>query len=119
MEDYKIDPLRKRANNDDHSTLAVLESRVDTLEKVVNGLVSFSENMRSVVSNLTQSIALQQQSQSDMVKDASDTIAKVSELSRNQQMVKGGWLALTIVCGLIVGLATLLGVFISYAAMKK
>jgi hypothetical protein len=108
-----------------NGNVAVLESRVDTMEHAVRSLVNVVESQRDIVQNLAKAISLLQQSEQNAVESRIDITRKIDSLDvkvvaldNNQSMLRGGWWALAVIGSALVGLATVAGVLGTLLAKK-
>lgn len=103
----------------DSRNLAVMESRLNNMEGVMNRMVSIVESQRNIVQDLAKAISLLQQSDASASEDRAAMRLKVDGLDNNQTMLKGGWVALCIIGAVIVGLAGLVGALASLLSTHK
>ncbi len=113
---YIMNPIEREKNS---SNLAVVESRVVNMEKVVENLAHALDALRGIASDLGSAIKLLQQSQEDSHMDRMAIRADVELLKTDKSVMRGGWIALCVIGTVFLGLVTCLGVLVAWIAMRK
>ncbi len=95
----------------------MIENRLETVETLVSELHTVVKGQSIVNTNLERTLALLQQSHFSLVERfEKNTEPKVTELWENRSQMKGGYIVISAICGLLVGGATVGGVI--YAVWK-
>ena len=96
-----------------NGNIAVMESRLETVETMVNELHAVAKGQTVVNTNLERTLALLQQSHFALVERyEKNTEPKVTELWENRSKLQGGYILLSILGGLIVGGASVAAVIL-------
>ncbi len=89
-----------------------MKYQIEQIQRVVDKLVEVQESIAITQLNIGKTMALLQQSHSDHVKHHEDGIdPKVNELWENRSQMKGGYIVISAICGLLVGGAAVGGFF--------
>ena len=99
--------------NEQHTSIAVLEVKMDTVEKAILNLVDMAELQRKTLDNMVLTVKLLQQAQKDRSQMCVLHGKQLSELIENKNMVRGGWWALCALAAILVGLPDLLKLLFS------
>ena len=101
-----------------HDNIAVMDNRITTIEQAVKDLVDLSRQQAKVNNNLEMAIKMLQQAHEDSGRVASKNTGDISELKKNQNMLRGGWFALVVIGTVIVGLSTVAGALAAALALR-
>ena len=102
-----------------------MDNRLETIETAVHELVALSREQSKVNSNLERAIELLQASNKES-RNHFDSLSQtcvecrkeISILQESRNVLKGGWLALTIIGACIVGLAGVVGALVAVLSMR-
>jgi len=76
------------------------------------------DSLRGIQSDTSQALVLLQQAHDETKKGTAVNAADIAEIKKNQNMVRGGWLALCVIGAAIVGLATVVGALAAVLVIK-
>lgn len=104
----------------DHTipNLAVIESRVTSTEKNLERLTEVVQELAKVVSDTAHAVSLIQQSQAVEASAQASIKTDVMEIKEKTNMLRGGWIALSVIGSVIVVLATAFGAVCAALALR-
>jgi len=95
-----------------NGNISVIENRLETVETLVSELHTVVKGQSIVNTNLERTLALLQQSHFSLVERfEKNTEPRVNELWENRSQMKGGYIVISTICGLLVGGAAVGGFF--------
>ena len=102
----------------EHPNLAVMENKIENIGNLLHSVVNAMEKQQPIIQDVVLAARLQQESIKSMDKTLeAHVLPKVNELWDNRSQAKGGYFVASLISSVLVGGATIFGVYITIKSL--
>lgn len=115
---WLLSPLRSNPMSDHHVSLAANEARIDSVEKAFDKIIVLIEGQSKILQGVNTAVRLLEQNHSSLDRMQTNHASKIELLMDNKATMKGGWLALSAIGAVLVGLSSIIGALVAWLALR-